>query len=123
MITRRHLIRTASSAGLLVGLQGFLPAWAQGISDRATGTDARTGTSFDLAIGEQPITIAGRKAAATTINSTVPGPLLRFREGETVTLRVANRLNEDTSIHWHGILLPAAFPESGPAKPSSIGTH
>jgi CopA family copper-resistance protein len=109
MITRRHLIRTASSAGLLVGLQGFLPAWAQGISDRETGTDARTGTSFDLAIGEQPITIAGRKAAATTINSTVPGPLLRFREGETVTLRVANGLNEDTSIHWHGILLPAVM--------------
>ncbi|HCK0436528.1 TPA: copper resistance system multicopper oxidase, partial [Pseudomonas aeruginosa] len=46
-------------------------------------------------------------ATAMTINGSLPGPTLRWREGDNVTLRVRNRLAEDTSIHWHGIILPA----------------
>ncbi|MFS9669826.1 multicopper oxidase domain-containing protein, partial [Klebsiella pneumoniae] len=49
----------------------------------------------------------GSPRTAMTINGSLPGPLLRWREGETVTLRVKNRLDQDTSIHWHGIILPA----------------
>ena len=49
----------------------------------------------------------GSTKIAQTINGSIPGPLLRWREGDTVTLRVANQLDEDTSIHWHGIVLPA----------------
>ena len=49
----------------------------------------------------------GLTKVAQTINGSIPGPLLRWREGDTVTLRVANQLDEDTSIHWHGIVLPA----------------
>ena len=49
----------------------------------------------------------GSTKMAQTINGSIPGPLLRWREGDTVTLRVANQLDEDTSIHWHGIVLPA----------------
>ena len=49
----------------------------------------------------------GTTRMAQTINGSIPGPLLRWREGDTVTLRVANQLDEDTSIHWHGIILPA----------------
>ena len=60
----------------------------------------------DLVIAETPVEIEGRRAIATTINGTVPGPLIRLREGEEATLRVTNRLREDTSIHWHGIILP-----------------
>ena len=41
------------------------------------------------------------------VPSPVPAPLLRWKEGDTVTMRVANTLDEDASIHWHGILLPA----------------
>lgn len=66
-----------------------------------------TGSEFDLFIGETPVNITGSARTAMTINGTLPGPLLRWREGETVTLRVKNRLDEDTSIHWHGIILPA----------------
>ncbi len=66
-----------------------------------------TGNEFDLFIGETPVNITGSARTAMTINGTLPGPLLRWREGETVTLRVKNRLDEDTSIHWHGIILPA----------------
>jgi CopA family copper-resistance protein len=66
-----------------------------------------SGTDFDLTIGETPMNFTGRPRIAYTINGTVPGPTLRWKEGDTVTLRVGNRLDEDTSIHWHGILLPA----------------
>ncbi|GMV05195.1 MAG: hypothetical protein AMXMBFR53_14740 [Gemmatimonadota bacterium] len=62
--------------------------------------------TYELEIGEASLEIAGRAAHVTAINGTVPGPLLRFREGDDANLRVTNRLAEDTSIHWHGILLP-----------------
>ncbi|MEO6102512.1 MAG: copper resistance system multicopper oxidase [Pseudoxanthomonas sp.] len=65
------------------------------------------GTEFDLSIAALPINLTGRAAAAVGVNGTLPGPVLRWREGDIVTLRVANRLGIDTSIHWHGILLPS----------------
>ena len=65
------------------------------------------GTSFDLSIGETPVNFTGRRGSRITVNGSLPAPLLRWREGDTVTLRVANACDEDTSIHWHGILLPA----------------
>lgn len=69
---------------------------------------ARTASgAFELSIGSQTVSIDGRSSHATTINGSLPGPLLRFREGETVTLNVTNNLEEDTSIHWHGLILPA----------------
>jgi CopA family copper-resistance protein len=65
------------------------------------------GTDFDLHIGPIPINITGADRTAFAINGSVPAPLLRWREGDIVTLRVSNSLREDASIHWHGILLPA----------------
>jgi FtsP/CotA-like multicopper oxidase with cupredoxin domain len=66
------------------------------------------GTSFDLAIGETPVNFTGAPRMAQAINGSIPGPVLRWREGDTVTLRVSNRLrDQDTSIHWHGMVLPA----------------
>jgi FtsP/CotA-like multicopper oxidase with cupredoxin domain len=66
-----------------------------------------SGTEFDLRIGATRVNVTGRERTALTINGSLPGPLLRWREGDTVTLRVANTLDADTSIHWHGIVLPA----------------
>jgi FtsP/CotA-like multicopper oxidase with cupredoxin domain len=68
---------------------------------------ALAGTEFDLSIGDTLMNFTGSPKVAQTINGSIPGPLLRWREGDEVTLRVANRLDEDTSIHWHGIILPA----------------
>ena len=65
------------------------------------------GTQFDLVIGATRVNFTGRDAVAITANGSLPAPVLRWREGDTVTLRVTNRLPEDTSLHWHGILLPA----------------
>jgi len=64
---------------------------------------------YDLVIEKKPINLTGRDRVATTINGTLPGPVLRWREGEDVAIRVTNRLDEPTSIHWHGIILPASM--------------
>ena len=66
-----------------------------------------TGKVFDLVIGETDINFTGKKRKATTVNGSLPAPTLRFKQGETVTIRVKNNLQEDTSIHWHGILVPS----------------
>ncbi|MEO7477783.1 MAG: copper resistance system multicopper oxidase [Lysobacteraceae bacterium] len=68
-----------------------------------------SGTEFALDIGQTPVNFTGAPRMATTINGQLPGPLLRWREGSTVTLRVTNHLRVPTSIHWHGILLPAGM--------------
>ncbi len=65
-----------------------------------------TGKSINLTIDELPIHVDGRLGKAVAINGSVPGPLIRLREGDDVTLRVTNRLKEDSSIHWHGVLVP-----------------
>ena len=109
MISRRSLIQTTSAAGLLAGLGALVPAWAQQAVGLRPSAATGEGRAFDLVIGRTDLQIGGKTAHAKTINGTIPGPLLRFREGETVTLRVRNDLDEDTSIHWHGILLPAAM--------------
>ena len=66
-----------------------------------------TGNHFDLVVDEMPVNITGRSSVATAINGSIPGPLLRWREGDTVTISVTNRLKVPTSIHWHGVRSPA----------------
>jgi CopA family copper-resistance protein len=94
----------ATSAAASVGL---LPVngWASPAQRQPPGE--LSGSDFDLRIGETAVNVTGRPRRALTINGSVPGPTLRWREGDTVAIRVANTLDEDTSIHWHGILLPA----------------
>jgi FtsP/CotA-like multicopper oxidase with cupredoxin domain len=72
---------------------------------RAARSAARI-AAVDLRVAEAAITLDGRRATAVAINGTVPGPILRFREGDEAVIRVTNALDEDTSIHWHGIILP-----------------
>ncbi|MEZ5418042.1 MAG: copper resistance system multicopper oxidase [Vicinamibacterales bacterium] len=73
----------------------------------APATRELRGRRFDLSIGETTVNLTGRRRTAQTINGSLPGPLLRWREGDEVTLRVANALDEPTSLHWHGLILPA----------------
>ena len=106
MINRRHLLHSALAAGAVLGSAKLLPAWARSASAGNLGIASLSGTRFDLDIDRFPVRINGRDGMATGINGTLPGPLLRFREGDDVTLNVTNRLQEDTSIHWHGLLVP-----------------
>ena len=80
------------------------PVWALA-TPKQTGVLA--GNAFDLSIGRTPVNVTGRAAQAVTVNGSLPGPILRWREGDEVTLRVRNTLPEVSAIHWHGILLPA----------------
>lgn len=66
-----------------------------------------TGNTFNLNISEQSVNFTGVMRTATTVNNTLPAPLLRFKEGEMITLHVKNNLKETTSIHWHGLILPS----------------
>ncbi len=106
MLTRRHLLEAGAGGGLMLGASALLPAWAKSAGGGNKGIFELAGTEFDLAIGHTPVEIGGRAGHAITTNGTLPGPLIRFREGEWVTLRVRNMLEEDTSIHWHGLLVP-----------------
>ena len=104
LVSRRTFVKGLAAGGAAAGLGGFdLRAWAQELRQ----PQVLRGTSFDLSIAEAPMNFTGSTKIAQTINGSIPGPLLRWREGDTVTLRVANQLDEDTSIHWHGIVLPA----------------
>ena len=79
---------------------------------RALGDSARSpavlrGAHFDLEIGSVPVNFTGRPRTATVVNGQIPAPLLRFRAGDLISVRVRNRLPTRSSIHWHGLLLPA----------------
>ncbi|UTL83659.1 copper resistance system multicopper oxidase [Pseudomonas putida] len=103
--TRRSFVTGLAATGLLGGLGMWrTPVWAVTSPGQP---NVLTGTDFDLYIGELPVNITGAARTAMAINGSLPGPILRWREGDTVTLRVRNRLKQDTSIHWHGIILPA----------------
>lgn len=103
--SRRTFVKGLAAGSLLGGLGLWrTPVWAQ---SAAGSVNELSGREFELFIGETAVNFSGSPRTALTINGSLPGPLLRWREGDTVTLRVRNRLKESTSIHWHGILLPA----------------
>lgn len=109
--SRRRFVQGLAIGGAITSL-GLWPRSVWAIKSPGQ-PNVLSGTQFDLTIGETPMNFTGRTRSAVTVNGTLPAPTLRWREGDTVTLRVANALphgsihGHDTSIHWHGILLPA----------------
>ncbi len=112
--SRRRFVQGLAAGGALAG---FGSAWPRNAWALATGAQpgVLAGTRFDLAIGETPVDFTGRVVPAITVNGSLPAPVLRWREGDTVELRVGNALppgsihGDMTSIHWHGIVLPSAM--------------
>lgn len=103
-ISRRRFVQGLAAGGFIAGFDIWrLPAFALTNRDEQT---ALTGDRFDLEIEEVAVNFTGRSGVATAINGSVPAPLLRWREGDTVTLAVTNRLRDATSIHWHGLRIP-----------------
>jgi CopA family copper-resistance protein len=103
-MTRRRFVEGLA----LTGATGWLwrgAAFAQPPAQYG-GLPALFGDRFDLTIAPLPVNITGRARFATAVNGSVPAPILRFREGDTLTINVTNRLAEPASIHWHGVLLP-----------------
>jgi len=106
-LDRRALLRGTVAGGGVLALQGLLPAWAQtGTPGLRSDLPTLTGPDIALTVGRSPFTVNGRTGGAITLNGVLPGPLIRLREGQNARLSVTNTLDEDTSIHWHGLLLP-----------------
>lgn len=100
---RRFVTGLASTTALSLLSQRGLTA----MPNHRHGAAPPTATHFDLSIGYSAVNFTGQTRQATTINGSLPGPTLHWKEGERVTLNVRNTLAEDSSIHWHGILLPS----------------
>ena len=108
-VSRRDFLRYGSALGALAGMHGLLPRWldAGGVPPRIDpGVLDGSAGPIELTIGRTEIGVDGKGGTAVTMNGTVPGPLIRFREGDEAVIHVTNTLDEDTSIHWHGIILP-----------------
>ena len=104
--SRRRFIQGLAGGGVLLGLSPWIkPAWSTQASASSEVTHMR-GTEFDLTIAESAVNFTGNPRMATTINGSIPAPVLHWREGDTVSIRVTNRMKVSTSIHWHGIILP-----------------
>jgi FtsP/CotA-like multicopper oxidase with cupredoxin domain len=107
VLDRRQVLRGASLAGGGLALSAYMPAWAQPVSAGiAKPLPTVSGEDITLKVAHQMMMIDGRQSHAIGINGTVPAPLIRLREGQNVRLHVVNELDEETSIHWHGLLLP-----------------
>jgi len=119
--------------GFLTSLTGLaaasalpMPAWArgEGVPHAGKGFGELSGEDIHLSIGSAHFSTGKRAGHAIAVNGTVPGPLIRLREGQDVRLHVTNNLPEDSSIHWHGLLLPfqfdgvpgVSFPGIGPGE-------
>ena len=98
-LSRRRFIQGLAILGL--------SPWLKSAQAKPTAQAAvLTGTEFKLNIAQTPVNFTGAERMATTVNGSIPAPTLHWREGDTVTLHVTNHLDEETSIHWHGIILP-----------------
>ncbi|TDX25478.1 CopA family copper-resistance protein [Modicisalibacter xianhensis] len=108
LLSRRQLLQAASLLGLSTAALGVRPTWAapaglanvypQGVED---------GPQVSLAVRREARQIADKTAYPITLNGTSPGPLIRLREGQDASLKITNLLDEKTSVHWHGIILPS----------------
>ncbi len=105
-ISRRRFVQGLAAGGVVAALD-----WGGGQLFGESGQQQTpatlTGKDFELTIDSLPVNFTGRHSVATAVNGSVPGPILRWREGDTVTLAVTNRLKVPTSIHWHGMRVPA----------------
>lgn len=102
-LNRRRLLRDAATGGGALVLQPWLSAWAQPVS---AGLSTLSGEEMTLRVARDTLDVNGKPARSVSVNGTVPAPLLRLKQGQKLRLTVENALDEDTSIHWHGLLVP-----------------
>lgn len=107
MLSRRTFLSKSATLGVVTGLNQLLPGNAAK-EDEVLRKTQRSGVvrRYELTIGETTIEVGGKRTKAVAVNDSVPGPELRFREGDEAVIRVTNTLDVDSSIHWHGIILP-----------------
>ncbi|MEO7247639.1 MAG: copper resistance system multicopper oxidase [Novosphingobium sp.] len=105
-LNRRTLLAGGGALGAGLVFAPLFPAWAQNGTAGLTTGPVLSGDSIQLTIGEKHFATGGRSAHAIMVNGTIPAPLLRLKQGQRVKIAVTNTLKEQSSIHWHGLLLP-----------------
>jgi len=105
-VSRRDFVHALAIGGTMAAVAA-LRGWSAFAASTPRTPAILTGTDFDLKIDSWPVDFTGRRSFATAVNGSVPGPTLRWREGDTVTLAVTNRMKKSASIHWHGVRVPA----------------
>lgn len=107
ILSRRSFVTGVAAGGTVLGMgYGGRPARA---AQPISAQRQLTGKRFELELESRDVNFTGRVRSATVVDGSLPGPILRWREGDTVRLRVTNRLAVDSSIHWHGIIVPTAM--------------
>lgn len=101
--TRRQFVQGLTASAFLAGLapSSLFAAPAAG------NAQVLTGNRFELTLEEVEVNFTGKRRMATTINGSLPGPTLRMKEGEQITIRVTNKMSVTSSVHWHGLILPS----------------
>ena len=107
-LSRRRFVTGLAAGTALMGLGLSVNAKpsSEAMKKILAGPTVLRGSNFDLTYSPTKVNLTGNERIATAINGSVPAPVLRWKEGDTVTLNVTNNMAEDTSIHWHGIILP-----------------
>ncbi len=105
------MLRAAAGVGGSNLFWNCAPGWARSGSHglATTGGDVVSGEDVALTIGRRSFALGGQRGHAVTVNGSLPGPLIRLHEGQNVRLAVTNSLAEDSSIHWHGLLVPFQY--------------
>ena len=108
--SRRKFLQATCLVSTGVFLPSFRSLWAAPLARESAGNfgelRATDPGGIDLYLEHKDLLIGGRTGRAIAINGSVPGPVIRMQEGKEALIRVHNRMDESTSIHWHGILLP-----------------
>ena len=104
-LSRRRFVQGLAGSALLASAAR---GWSQDSAAAGRSPSVLVGPDFNLTIDTTPVNYTGAARTATTVNGQVPAPLLRMRQGDAITIRVTNRLpRAPTSIHWHGMIVPA----------------
>lgn len=108
-LSRRRFVKGLAAGSALMGLGlGVNAKSSDSMRNILAGPVTLKGSRFNLTYSPLKVNFTGKERTATAINDSVPAPVLRFKEGDTVTLNVTNNMAEDTSIHWHGLILPSS---------------
>ncbi|WP_020677976.1 copper resistance system multicopper oxidase [Geopsychrobacter electrodiphilus] len=107
-LPRRTFVKGMAFGGAILGL-GISPSRLLAASGSSPAQQTLRGNRFKLSIAPQAVNFTGKERLATAVNGSVPGPILRWKEGDEVSLDVTNNLAESSSIHWHGLILPTGM--------------
>ena len=117
---RRKFLSSSVATATIIGL---------GLNLSKTDQARASEREYQLTYAKQRVRIIGGEAPKITVNGTIPGPVLHFTEGDEAVIHVTNNMNEDTSVHWHGLVVPGSmdgapgFNGALPIKPGETFTY